>query len=238
MTLQWTAVATFLYLEIGVLVILCLPFISARRWRSIFHLRIWGSLAQFWNKVFLTMIIILIVLFLDAIREVRKYSVRDAGTAAKMQPNMYDHLHMKLFRAQRNLYISGFAVFLWLVMKRVVTLINQLAAASASTAAFQAQADASNKAAEKYMEDNDLLKKALMEGKGDKATAEGMELLRGEVEKLKEHVKLSEDALKASHSEADVLKKQMDGITREYDRLLREHQELQSLQDSGNKKED
>lgn len=31
MTLQWTAVALFLYAEIGVLVILCLPFISARR---------------------------------------------------------------------------------------------------------------------------------------------------------------------------------------------------------------
>lgn len=31
MTLQWTAVATFLYVEIGILVILCLPFISAKR---------------------------------------------------------------------------------------------------------------------------------------------------------------------------------------------------------------
>lgn len=95
-----------------------------------------------------------------------------------------------------------------------------------------------------------------MEGKGDKATAEGMELLRGEVDKLKEHVKISEDgvyafffashalgwqlflnsalmsahflpALKASHSEADILKKQMDSLAREYDRLLKEHQELQ-----------
>lgn len=32
-----------------------------------------------------------------------------------------------------------------------------------------------------------------MEARGDKATAEGMELLRGEVEKLKEHVKISEE---------------------------------------------
>lgn len=32
MTLQWTVVASFLYVEIGILVILCLPFISARRW--------------------------------------------------------------------------------------------------------------------------------------------------------------------------------------------------------------
>lgn len=237
MTLQWTAVALFLYVEIGILLILCLPFISARRWQSVFHWRIWASVAQFWNKFFLTMIIILIVLFLDAVREVRKYSGKDLGREAKLQPNMYDHMHMKLFRAQRNLYISGFAVFLWLVMKRVVTLINQLASVSSTTAALQAQADNANQAAKKYMKDNELLKQTLMDGAGDKAAAEGMELLRREVEKMKEHLKTSEEALKSSQSEADVMKKQMDGLTREYDRLLKEHQELQNLQDGGKKKD-
>lgn len=44
------------------------------------------------------------------------------------------------------------------VMKRVITLINQLASASATTAALQAQADKANQAAEKYMKDNELLK--------------------------------------------------------------------------------
>lgn len=34
-----------------------------------------------------------------------------------------------------------------------------------------------------------------MEGKGDKATAEGMELLRKEVEKMKEELKTSEEGL-------------------------------------------
>ncbi|KAK2847154.1 hypothetical protein Q5P01_010153 [Channa striata] len=237
MTLQWTAVALFLYVEIGILVILCLPFISAKRWQIIFQLRIWSFMARFWNKVFLTMIIILIVLFLDAVREVRKYSVKEFGTDTKLQPNMFDHLHMKLFRAQRNLYISGFAVFLWLVMKRVVTLINQLASVSGTTAALQAQAENANQAAKKYMEDNELLKQTLMEGKGEKATAEGMELLRKEVEKLKEQLKTAGDALKKSQSEADVMKKQTEGLAREYDRLLKEHQELQNLQDSGSKKE-
>lgn len=238
MTLQWTVVALFLYVEIGILVILCLPFISARRWQSIFQLRIWGSVARFWNKVFFTMIIILIVLFLDAVREVRKYSGKELGTDAKLQPNMFDHLHMKLFRAQRNLYISGFAVFLWLVMKRVITLINQLATVSGTTAALQMQADHANQAAKKYMEDNELLKQTLMEGKGDKATAQGTELLRKEVEKLKQELKTTGDALKDSQSKGDVMKKQMEGLAREYDRLLKEHQELQNLQDSGNKKAD
>ncbi|XP_041664493.1 B-cell receptor-associated protein 29 [Cheilinus undulatus] len=238
MGLQWTAVAIFLYVEIGILVLLCLPFISAKRWQRLFQLRIWGFMSRFWNKVFLTMIIILIVLFLDAVREVRKYSSKEVGADAKLQPNMFDHLHMKLFRAQRNLYISGFAVFLWLVMKRVVTLINQLASVSANTVALQGQADNANQTAKKCMEDNEMLKKALMEGKGDKATAEGMELLRKEVEKLQVELKSSGEALKKSESEADVMRKQMEGLAREYDRLLKEHQELQNLQDSGNKKED
>ncbi|XP_047449671.1 B-cell receptor-associated protein 29-like isoform X2 [Mugil cephalus] len=238
MTLQWTAVAVFLYFEIAVILILCLPFISARRWQTVFKLKIWEFIGRFWNKVFLTMIIILIVLFLDAVREVRKYSAKELGTDAKLQPNMFDHLHMKLFRAQRNLYISGFAVFLWLVMKRVITLINQLALASATTAALQVQADKANQVAEKYLEDNELLKKTLMEGKGDKATAEGMELLKQEVDQLKKELKTSGEALKTSHSEADVMKKQMEGLAREYDRLLKEHQELQNLHDSGSKKDD
>ncbi|XP_033181402.1 tRNA-dihydrouridine synthase B isoform X2 [Mastacembelus armatus] len=237
MTLQWTAVALFLYVEIGIIVILCLPFISARRWQTIFQLRIWSWIARFWNKVFFTMILILIVLFLDAVREVRKYSVKEPGSDAKLLPNMFDHLHMKLFRAQRNLYISGFAVFLWLVMKRVITLINQLAAVSGTTAALQVQAENANQAAKKYMEDNELLKQSLMEGKGVKATTEGLELLRREVEQLKEELKTAGDRMKKSKSEADVMKKQMDSLAREYDRLLKEHQELQNLQDSGRKKD-
>ncbi|XP_069004072.1 uncharacterized protein [Embiotoca jacksoni] len=268
MTLQWTAVALFLYVEMGLIVILCLPFISARRWQSIFNLRIWNWMARFWNKVFLTMIIILIVLFLDAVREVRKYSGKDLGKDAKLQPNMFDHLNMKLFRAQRNLYISGFAVFLWLVMKRVITLINQLASVSGTTAALQGQAETANKAADKYMKDNELLKqvgstlvgqrlrgvstllldssdnslssvgRTLMEGKGDKATAEGMDLLRKEVEKLKRELKTSGDDLKKSQSEAGAMKQQTEAVAREYDRLLNEHQKLQNLQDSGDKKDD
>ncbi|CAL9683903.1 unnamed protein product [Knipowitschia caucasica] len=236
MSLQWTAVAFFLYVEMGILLILCIPFISPKRWTRIFNCRLWSYVSRFWNKVFLTMIIILIVLFFDAVREVRKYSTKNAGTDAKLQPNMYDHLHMKLFRAQRNLYISGFAVFLWLVMKRVITMISQLASMSDTTAALQATADGANQASKKCMEDNERLKQALMEGSSDKATAEGMQLLREEVKKLKDGLKASDETLAKSHSEADVMKKQMEGLTREYDRLLREHQELQNRESTEDKK--
>lgn len=43
-------------------------------------------------------------------------------------------------------------------MKRVVTLINQLASVSGTIAALQLQADGANQTAQKYMEDNKLLK--------------------------------------------------------------------------------
>ncbi|KAK2893086.1 hypothetical protein Q8A67_013074 [Cirrhinus molitorella] len=240
MTLQWTAVASFLYVEIGVLVILCLPFISAQRWQSIFKWSIWNRLSQFWNKGFLTMIIILIVLFLDALREVRKYSSTDQSKDAKLHPNMFDHMHMKLFRAQRNLYISGFSLFLWLVMRRVVTLISQLATAVGTSAALQTQAESANKAAKKYMEDNELLKQALTDAKGEGGKIQDPEenkLLKKEVQRLEEQLKSSTDALKKSKSDLDTMKKQTEGLTKEYDRLLQEHQELQNQLDSGDKKD-
>ncbi|MBN3295642.1 BAP29 protein, partial [Amia calva] len=114
MSLQWTAVATFLYFEICILLIFCIPWISPKRWQKIFQFSIWNKVAPYWNKGFLTMIVALIVLFLDAVREVRKYSSSEVGKESKLYPNMLDHLHMKLFRSQRNLYISGFSLFLWL----------------------------------------------------------------------------------------------------------------------------
>ncbi|TRY88678.1 hypothetical protein DNTS_006253 [Danionella cerebrum] len=238
MTLQWTAVASFLYVEIAVLLIFCVPFISALRWQRVFKWNIWSRLSQFWNKGFLTMIIILIVLFLDALREVRKYSSPDQSKEAKLHPNMFDHMHMKLFRAQRNLYISGFSLFLWLVMRRVITLISQLATAVDSIAALQIQAESANKAAKKYMEDNQTLKQALTERKSGNQDSEETKLLKSEMQRLTEELKSSGEALKRSHSDLDILKKQSEGLSKEYERLLQEHQQLQNQLDAGDKKDD
>ncbi|KTG38237.1 hypothetical protein cypCar_00037953 [Cyprinus carpio] len=209
MTLQWTAVASFLYVEIGVLLVFCLPFISAQRWQN-------------------------------ALREVRKYSNTDRSKDAKLQPNMFDHMHMKLFRAQRNLYISGFSLFLWLVMRRVITLINQLATAVGTSAALQTQAESANKAAKKYMEDNETLKQALTDSKGEggkRQDPEENKLLKREMQRLTEELKSSTDALEKSNSDLDAMKKQTEGLTKEYDRLLQEHQQLQNQLNSGDKKD-
>ncbi|XP_069485247.1 B-cell receptor-associated protein 29 isoform X2 [Ambystoma mexicanum] len=185
MTVQWTAVATFLYAEVAMLLILCIPFISPLRWQKIFKFELWNRIAAYWNKAFLAIIVILIVLFLDAVREVRKYSATQVlDKDAKLFPNSYDHIHLKLFRSQRNLYISGFSLFLWLVLRRVVTLITQLATEMGSNGALKTQVEHANEAAKKYMENNENLKQAL---KVDKRN-ENDHLVKAENENHKQEI--------------------------------------------------
>ncbi|KAF7663987.1 hypothetical protein LDENG_00192740 [Lucifuga dentata] len=236
MTLQWTAVAFFLYVELALILILCLPFISAQRWHSVFNWKIWNWLSPYWNKCFFTMIMVLIVLFLDALREVQKYSGPQPMQDAKVNPNLYDHLHMKLFRAQRNLYISGFSLFLWLIMRRVVTLLNQVAIVSENSAGLQAQLDNTIQTARQYQEDNLMLKEALLDE--EKSMSARNQNLKMETEKLAGQLKAAQDAVHKSQAEVEAMRRQAKGLTKEYDRLLREHHLLQNLQSDPADKKD
>lgn len=232
MTLQWTSVALFLYTEIGILLLLCLPFVSAQRWQTIFNLRVWNHVAWVWKKGFLAMIIILIVLFLDAVREVRKYSGTPISKDSKMYQNLFDHVHMKLFRSQRNLYISGFALLLWLVMRRFITLIDQLSVAANTNSALQVQIEDANQAAKKYTEQ---LKQALNDSSGDEHTTQGNKHLRKEVWQLKQELETSAEALIRSQTEAEAIKKQTEALAKDYDHLLQRQNELQSRTESEDK---
>ncbi|XP_046889911.1 B-cell receptor-associated protein 29-like [Hypomesus transpacificus] len=236
MTLQWTVVALFLYVEIALILLLCLPFVSAKRWRSVFNLSIWNWLSAYWNKCFFTMIIILIVLFLDALREVKKYSASEPMQDAKLNPNLFDHMHMKLFRAQRNLYISGFSLFLWLIMRRVVTLIQQVAISTDMEASLQGQTESANQSAKKYQEDNLRLRQALLDE--EKATSAQNESLKKEADKLVKDLKAGDDAVRKSRAEVEAMKKQSEGLIKEYDSLLTEHQAVQIIYDGAGDKKD
>lgn len=54
---------------------------------------------------------------------------------------------MRLFRAQRNFYISGFSIFLVLVIRRLVTLISSQAQLLAQSEASMRQAQSATTAA-------------------------------------------------------------------------------------------
>ncbi|XP_072102399.1 B-cell receptor-associated protein 31 [Mobula birostris] len=233
MSLQWTAVAGFLYAEVFALLLMCIPFISAKQWQRLFRSSLFTLAVSYGNKFFFFLIALLIFLLFDAIREVQKYNVPDK-VDLKHLPTAEDHIHMKLFRAQRNLYIAGFSLLLWFVLRRLVTLISQQATLLATNEAFKKQAESATEAAKKYMEENDGLQKALKEAGVEPVTREAGQLeeenrsLQAKLSLLKEEAATAQRALQRSENELTAMKRQAEGLTKEYDRLLEEHSRLQS----------
>ncbi|XP_053109020.1 tRNA-dihydrouridine(20a/20b) synthase [NAD(P)+]-like isoform X4 [Hemicordylus capensis] len=240
MTFQWTAVAAFLYAEIAIILILCIPVISPLRWQKIFFIPLWSKIATYWNKAFLAIIVLLIVLFLDAVREVRKYSnVNLAGKSTQSTANAYDHIQMKLFRSQRNLYLSGFSLFLWLVLRRTISLITLLASEMRTQEALEIQVENTNAVAKKSLEENEKLLRSL-KGKKNTETGQLSEIinkkLKEEMEKLKAELNKASNALTKTKSEITAVKKQSEGLIKEYGDLAEEHKNLQENADERHKK--
>lgn len=245
MSLQWTAVAAFLYGEVFAVLLLCVPFISPTRWNRIFKSRLVKMVMAYGNTYFIVLILILVFLLIDACREVRKYSVTEKVDLTN-NPVAVEHIHMKLFRAQRNLYIAGFALLLWFLLRRLVTLLSQQASMVASNEAFRKQAEGASDAARKYMEENERLQEELKEagieapegGRKGPSVAEENQKLKAELKKLKEEFEITKKALQTSENDVKAIKKQAENLTKEYDRLLEEHAKLQAQGDAPRVKKD
>lgn len=245
MSLQWALIAGFLYTEIAIVLLLLLPVISPARWQKIFRSRFLNSLSSQAAIYFTVLLGVLCLFLLDAIREIRKYS-NEPGTDSHQQLNMELQGNMRLFRAQRNFYISGFALFLCLVIRRLVILISAQATLIAENTAALQQARSATTTARNLMTEK--------RGAGEEADNNS-----NEVSALKEQIKEKEVALLSLTDELDVKKKelkevqtelgklkkdnealvsQQKGLSREYDRLADENTKMQQLFESTNKKDD
>jgi B-cell receptor-associated protein 31 len=219
MSFQWTFLATFLYCELVVVFILLLPFISPLVWQSFFKSRLAKAFTAGSKYYFNFIICIFGLLFLDSIRELRKYSgfeVKDLST-----PHAEAHAHMKQFRSQRNFYIAGFALFLWFVIKRLIHLLSTCAREMADSTAARKQAEGAHRHLETLMSDDP--KKSdprQIAASGDSSRYIDPKEHDAEIEKYKkECVKSLEDI--------DVLREQYDTSVREYEKLTEEHRKLQ-----------
>ncbi|XP_033745137.1 B-cell receptor-associated protein 31-like [Pecten maximus] len=233
MALQWTFIATFLYFEIALVILLLLPFVSPARWQKIFRSNIVSSASAYSYIYFNVFIAILLLLFVDSIREVNKYSVPVAEVDLKHNLDSENLAHMKLFRAQRNFYITGFALFLWFIIRRLMTLTSEHARLSAECEASQKQAKSANEAAKRLMEEQDNKRNKAAEDD----TAEEKSLAQ-QLDKTKEElVKVKQDYKKVK-LDLDALRSQAEGTNKEYDRLLKEYSDLQKkLSEDGTKKD-
>lgn len=220
MSLHWTIVAGFLYLEIAFAVLLTLPFVSNKRWASILKSNILKTLVSYSSFGFYMMIVILVILFFDAIREVRKYSAPEFAVVNLMNNlNTKDHVMMNMFRAQRNLYISGFALFLLLVLKRFLGLIMT-----------SAQLEAQNEAAIKQAESATRTAQALMNQEGSSVDGGGDDDKKAEEEitRLKEKLSEAREAERKANCDVEAMKSQSESLKNEYDRVMKEMEKLQN----------
>ncbi|KAI3385475.1 hypothetical protein SNEBB_007034 [Seison nebaliae] len=205
MSIQWTFAAYFLYTEIIVVFILLLPFISATRWSKLFQSNFAKNVNRSIDFFFKVVIVAFFVLFADAVREIWKYNGLSMSADKQQQANLKlvqeidTTLHLKLFRAQRNLYISGFALYLWFVIRRVTQLLIDNSKMQARYDAMEKQANQATKAAEAYLDQSDMsdVVKAKVE----------------EIESLKE-------LLEKKDIDIDTLKKQAKGVAEEFDRII------------------
>jgi B-cell receptor-associated protein 31 len=221
MSFQWTFLATFLYCELVVVVLLLLPFLSPVTWQKFFKSRLAKAFAAGAKYYFNFIICVFGLLFLDSIRELRKYS--NIETKDLAQPHAEAHAHMKQFRSQRNFYIAGFALFLWFVIKRLISLLSECAREMADSAAARKQAEGAHRHLEGLMA-NDPTKidpREIVASPGNPPRYIDEKEHDAEIEKFKQ------EALKA-REDIDTLREQYDNSVREYDKLTEEHRKLQT----------
>jgi B-cell receptor-associated protein 31 len=209
MSLTWTLIAGFLYAEVAIVLLLVLPVFSASRWNRFFKSRFLAALSRQAQIYFYLMIGVLVIFLLEAIREMRKYSSVEEETTL----NLGMQHSMRLFRAQRNFYISGFSIFLALVIRRLIILISEQAQLIAQSQASMKQAQSATQAARNLMTDK---------------KPEEQEKTDDEKVKLSEKVKELEAELRKEQKDKEALKSQAESLNREYDRLTDEFSKLQN----------
>lgn len=231
MSLQWTLIAGFLYLEIVIVLLLVLPIASPKRWNALFKSRFLQGLQQQAGIYFMILLAILVLFLLDAIREMKKYSHVESVSDAHQHLDSIMQENMRLFRAQRNFYISGFALFLSLVIRRLITLISSQAALLAQSEAALKQAQGATTAARSYLAQ-----------RGEVAQNESNEAHDKEVTQLKNQITDLEDKLKFEIKDKLAMKQQAENLSLQYDSLAEDHSKLQkqftASGDSDTKKDD
>jgi len=205
MSLHWSLIAGFLYLEIAVMFLFLIPFISNKRWSQLFKSRFLKAVENQLVYYFYIVVAILVLFFLDAIREMNKYSENQLQTEASHGTHLDTQMqtHMRLFRSQRNFYISGFALFLCLVIKRLVSLITSSAIIEVEREAALKQAVSASRAAESLMQE-------------DKGTSD-----------LEKKLEDKEAELQTALADVTSMKAQSLSLTKEYDRLMEEKDKVE-----------
>jgi len=200
--------------EIGIVILLLVPFISTAAWSRLFSSNLLKWLSKHISMGFYIMIFLLVIVFADAMRV--EYDQRRAKLEAGSAPNTHveEHINMRLFRAQRDSYIAGFALFLIFVISRLIRMVSDNARLEASLTALSRQAQGAASAAASA---TTAAATASSSGAADEGTVKA---LKTELEQKKK------DLTKAL-SDLEGMRRQSENLSAEYDRVAEECATLQ-----------
>ncbi|XP_013117469.1 B-cell receptor-associated protein 31 isoform X2 [Stomoxys calcitrans] len=212
MSLIWTLIDVFLFIELVIVLLLTLPIASATTWNRFFKSQFLAMLAKQAHLYFSMIIGLLVLSLIEALREMRKYSF-EGGQEEEQHLDVEMQQHMRLFRAQRNFYISGFAIFLVMVIKRLINLISHQAFLLAESEASMKQAESATRRARALLDVRPIRKVT-----GEEVT---------EITKLKDRIHELTSELNREKKDKEALKSQAESLNKEYDRLTEEYSKLQ-----------
>merc|ERR1739838_696502 len=222
--------------------LLCLPFISSKWWSAFFKSSIARKAAEHGTTIFYILATILSLLFFDAYKDVAKYAKEDLDDVK--DANQANQFRMYMFRAQRNLYISGFALFLWIIISRLAGLLADKARVKAEAQAAKAKAESASKTAELLLDENQKREKEGKEGLDEEIKAEiadlkkRLEAAQNRARDEEKTAKEATDKFDKATKELVAMKKQSEGLAREFDRLTEECAQLQNQAGAGDAKKD
>ncbi|CAH8599415.1 unnamed protein product [Heterobilharzia americana] len=140
----------------------------------------------------------------------------------EMRPETESLYLMRMFRAQRNLYIAGFSLFTWFVLRRLICLLSEHAQMTASLEASIKQAQSASAAAQRMLNQSKLT-----DSDTEDVYPDTVEALKDELSKLTKKFESEEQAHKQTKRDLETLKKQSLQTNAEYDRVTQECQKLQ-----------
>ncbi|XP_071442605.1 B-cell receptor-associated protein 31 [Hetaerina americana] len=233
MSIQWTIACGILFVEVGIVSALLCPLIQPSRWQTFLRSRFVASLKNKAYVFFGVMFITLLIFFCDSIREIRKYSGKISGEGEHLHVADETHASLRLFRAQRNFYISGFALFFMWVIKRLLHVIAAQATVMAESVAILRQAESASSHARTLL---NLQSGSSPSGEAHQnVTNEAHDM---ELKEFKKKVDSLEHDLMQEKKEKTLLRSQVESVNSEYDKLIKEHAKLQDEMSKGDRKKD
>ncbi|KAL7752845.1 Endoplasmic reticulum transmembrane protein 3 [Sorochytrium milnesiophthora] len=212
MSLHYQLVFGLLIFECAVFALLVAPFPQGMK-RTFFKWFSSSSIVASFIYSLKILFIFVFILFLDALsrnmKATQEYRLEHASILHSHDARADDVLRSKMFYAQRNLYLTGFTLFLSLILNRFYTLNKELFTHQEKVDAVEKQAKNARKEYLRMVDESDALKKQIEEMKEKVASAD----------KAKTELEVVKKQAKQNHDQYMELSDRYNDMEKKYDQL-------------------